>query len=361
MTSIVRRATAGRLAIAAGIVLISMFAGLPAPTPAYAQCGLPGTPPCPPPKKPTKTPTRRPRTPTPTETATPTPTDTATPTATSIPCDTNVLAATLSGNYEVPSVVTQGIGTVKLLLDVNAGTITGNWEIMLLWGSMTAAHIHNAPAGQNAGVFISFTGLPGGTGGSFATLNNAPVAKLQDALGNPPAYYVNVHTMSYPGGEIRGQLACAPAGEPVASPTPTATATPVGGPTGRGGAFPVGLELGLLGVGGVALGVGMYMRRGPSAPGGLRIGLIILGALSLLGAILVGLLAMAKAYPGLERPAVPTFDTTLLQLVLPLIGPGKTGALGRRSRRRSRGDVSKGFDVDRIAEDPALTGLGGEE
>jgi hypothetical protein len=360
MTSIVRRATAGRLAIAAGIVLISMFAGLPAPTPAYAQCGLPGTPPCPPPKKPTKTPTRRPRTPTPTETTTPTPTETFTLTATAVPCDTNVLIATLNGNSEVPSVVTQGIGTVKLLLDVNAGTITGNWEIMLLWGSMTAAHIHNAPAGQNAGVFISFIGLPGGTGGSFATLNSAPVAKLQDVLNNPPAFYVNVHTMSYPGGEIRGQLACAPAGEPVASPTAMATATPAGGPTGGGGAFPIALIAGLIGLGGVSLGLGLFGLRKSSVPGGLRIGLIILGGLSLLSAIFLWLRSVGTV-PSPVRPAVPT-DVYITLLLVPMLGLGKPGAFvfGRPSRRRS-GDVSKGFDVDRIAEDPALTGLGGEE
>jgi hypothetical protein len=173
-----------------------------------------------------------------------------------------VLAATLSGNYEVPSVVTQGMGTVKLLLDVNAGTITGNWEIMLLGGSMTAAHIHDGPAGKNAGVFVPFTGLPGSTGGSFATLNSAPVAKLQDVLNNPPAFYVNVHTMSYPGGEIRGQLACAPAGEPVASPTPTVSPTLVGAAGRLGGSSIPWLSIGLGGlIGGALILVVFGIRR----------------------------------------------------------------------------------------------------
>ena len=221
---------------------------------AYAQCGLPGTPPCPPAKPPTKTPTRRPaRTPTPSETATPTPTDTLAPTATATPaaCDTHNLTAILTGANEVPSVVTEGQGKVTLLLDVTSSSITGNWSITSLAGFITAAHIHNGPAGVNAGVFIAFTGLPPG-GGSFATVNSAPVPKLQDVLANPPGFYVNVHTNAHPGGEIRGQLACAPA-EPVASPTPKVTSTPEGGAGGGGSPLTLWLGLGVLGLGGAAL------------------------------------------------------------------------------------------------------------
>jgi hypothetical protein len=181
---------------------------------------------------------------------------------------------------------------------------------------MTAAHIHDGPAGKNAGVFVPFTGLPGSTGGSFATLNSAPVAKLQDVLNNPPAFYVNVHTMSYPGGEIRGQLACAPAGEPVASPTATVSATPVGFAGGGGGSrAPLSLELGLFGAGVVTLGLGLFSLGRPSFPGGARMALIVLGALSLLGVILLFLLGIS--YPIRGRPAVPTFDYNDIQLIVP--------------------------------------------
>jgi hypothetical protein len=143
-------------------------------------------------------------------------------------CDTNFLTSALTGFNVVPAVATQGQGIVKLLLDVNNGTITGNWQISNLSGTITAAHIHKGPAGVNAGVFIPFNGLP--LGGSFATANNAAAVKLQAVLDNPSAYYVNVHSTAYPGGEIRGQLACAPE-EPIASPTPTQTATVTATPT----------------------------------------------------------------------------------------------------------------------------------
>ena len=230
-------------------------------------CGVAGGPTCEPPPddEPADTPRPRPtRTPipptaTPSATATETPTGTPTPTATAVPCDTKVLTAILDSLNEVPSVPSGAVGSVKLLFDLNAGSITGNWEIPFA-GSITAAHIHNGPAGVNAAVFIPFSGLP--IGGSFATLNSAPVAKLQDVLNNPAAFYVNVHTQPYPRGEIRGQLVCAPASEVVASPTPTATATSVGGPVSGGGAAPW-LGLGLAGIlgGGLILGL-VAVRRG---------------------------------------------------------------------------------------------------
>ena len=225
-------------------------------------CGMAGGPTCEPPPddEPADTPRPRPtRTPipptaTPSATATETPTSTPTPTATAVPCDTNVLTAILDSLNEVPSVPSGAVGSVKLLFDLNAGSITGNWEIPFA-GSITAAHIHNGPAGVNAAVFIPFSGLP--IGGSFATLNSAPVAKLQDVLNNPAAFYVNVHTQPYPGGEIRGQLVCAPASEVVASPTPTVTSTPVGGSEGesrdQGAPLILWLGFGLLGLGGAGL------------------------------------------------------------------------------------------------------------
>ncbi|MBM2842560.1 MAG: hypothetical protein HW404_397 [Anaerolineales bacterium] len=256
MTERVRHVPMRGAITTATVLLLAVMVWLPEPSPVSAQCGLPGTPPCPPPKRPTKTPSPRPsRTPTPTPTATNTerPTLTPTPTATAVPCDTNVLTAVLDSLNEVPSVPSGAVGSVKLLFDLNAGSITGNWDIPFA-GSITAAHIHKGPAGINAGVFIPLSGLP--PGGSFATLNSALVAKLQDVLNDPAAFYVNVHTQPYPGGEIRGQLACAPA-QPIASPTPAVTSTPVGGSEGegrdQGAPLILWLGLGLLGLGGAGL------------------------------------------------------------------------------------------------------------
>ena len=67
---------------------------------------------------------------------------------------------------------------------------------------MTAAHIHTGAAGANGGIMTTLTlgtnsaGVPVGT-----TLIEAQFADL--ITGNQ---YVNVHSATNPGGELRGQL-----------------------------------------------------------------------------------------------------------------------------------------------------------
>ena len=78
---------------------------------------------------------------------------------------------------------------------------------------LTGAHIHAAPAGQNAGVLIN-TGLSVGevpvTGGAASFTKSPPVAitveQAQNMVNNPAGFYFNVHTQLNVGGAIRAQL-----------------------------------------------------------------------------------------------------------------------------------------------------------
>jgi hypothetical protein len=78
--------------------------------------------------------------------------------------------------------------------------------------SLTGAHIHNAPAGQNSGIVVS-TGialgdivLPNGSGRFDRTVTVTNLAAAQGMLNNPAGFYFNVHTTLNLGGAIRGQL-----------------------------------------------------------------------------------------------------------------------------------------------------------
>lgn len=71
-----------------------------------------------------------------------------------------------------------------------------------------AMHIHgpSGVAGLNTGVFI---GLGVNTTGGVNTLINSLTMDLNDMMqitNNPSGFYINVHTQTFPGGAVRGQL-----------------------------------------------------------------------------------------------------------------------------------------------------------
>jgi hypothetical protein len=89
--------------------------------------------------------------------------------------------------------------------------------VTLTWSGLssnvTAAHIHNAAAGQNGpvakdanGNLIAFTVPPtpnlfGSIGVETFVLSQSDVQQLEE--GN---YYINIHTTNFTEGEVRGQL-----------------------------------------------------------------------------------------------------------------------------------------------------------
>jgi CHRD domain len=145
----------------------------------------------------------------------------------------------LSGLQEVPAVLTQGSGKVKLDIDDSARTIgyTVNWE-GLEGGDVTQAHIHIGQRLANGGVAVWFCGNPSptitppagtqtcpagasGTVSGTLTAANVGVVEAQGLRANETAEqrfddlvrairtglaYANVHTQNSPGGEVRGQF-----------------------------------------------------------------------------------------------------------------------------------------------------------
>jgi hypothetical protein len=112
----------------------------------------------------------------------------------------NHFTAALDGGQEVPPTPTPGLGAASLTIQAN-----GTASIVVPFGGLvaptTAAHIHEAPAGSNGPVVVP---LVAGIGQFAATFTPTAAQLVQLRAGN---WYVNVHTTTFPGGEIRGQLA----------------------------------------------------------------------------------------------------------------------------------------------------------
>jgi hypothetical protein len=111
------------------------------------------------------------------------------------------LKGTLSGAAEVPPNPSSATGAFEGKFDTETNVLTWTVTYSGLSAPATAAHFHGpALPGQNAGVVVPFPNATSPIKGS-TTLNSGQAADLMAGK-----WYVNVHTATYPGGEIRGQV-----------------------------------------------------------------------------------------------------------------------------------------------------------
>ena len=118
-----------------------------------------------------------------------------------IVADTNAnMVALLDAAQETPPNASPGLGVGIFKLDTVANTLTYDVRFGLLGSAETAAHIHGfAAPGTPAGVLFPLAlGSP-----KIGVWNymEAQEANIQAGL-----TYVNIHTSTFPGGEIRGQI-----------------------------------------------------------------------------------------------------------------------------------------------------------
>ncbi len=104
----------------------------------------------------------------------------------------------LNGAQQSPPVKTKALGQACIVLQPD-GTLSYKVSTSGLKG--VAAHIHKGLQGQNGPVVFPLSGGPTVYQGTTKKLTKA---QLQDLLLG--RYYVNVHTATNPGGEIRAQL-----------------------------------------------------------------------------------------------------------------------------------------------------------
>jgi len=124
---------------------------------------------------------------------------------------TTYFKAVLDGAQEVPANASTANGVVIVKYDATTKNLQLTGDYQNLTTNLSASHVHSPAApGSTAGVLFSITNS-GGTSGTLkasATLTLAQEADL--VAGN---MYVNVHSTTFSGGEIRGQLTSTTAGQ----------------------------------------------------------------------------------------------------------------------------------------------------
>ena len=114
-------------------------------------------------------------------------------------------SAVMTGDFEVPQVVTDGKGLG--IFQLNHAKTSVNIKVLFrgLSSDVTGAHIHHAAAGSNGPVIFDLDLLLNGN-----TIEGTwePGANLDALLAGE--LYINVHTVNNPGGEIRGQITLSP-------------------------------------------------------------------------------------------------------------------------------------------------------
>ena len=116
---------------------------------------------------------------------------------------------TFSGSVEVPAGDTDGAGTALIRLNVAEGLVCFKLVVRGV-DALSAAHIHQAPAGQ-AGPVVVPLATPAGSGSDTSVQQSkgcvsAAASLISTIKANPAQFYVNVHNKAFPAGAVRAQL-----------------------------------------------------------------------------------------------------------------------------------------------------------
>jgi hypothetical protein len=115
------------------------------------------------------------------------------------------LIAAMDGSQEVPPADPDGTGTAQIKLDAKSSEVCWKIKVEGITLPAIAAHIHQAPRGQNGPVVVPLS--PPDANGKSKGCAIVDPALLEAIQADPAGFYVNVHTTDYPNGAIRGQLA----------------------------------------------------------------------------------------------------------------------------------------------------------
>ena len=118
-----------------------------------------------------------------------------------------MVTGTLSGLNSVPANASTASGSYTVTLDDVANSVAVSLTFTGLTTPASAAHIHCCVSTTaNGPVVLPFAGFPTTTSGSysntFAGVSLANINGIKNGLA-----YINIHNATFPGGEIRGNIA----------------------------------------------------------------------------------------------------------------------------------------------------------
>lgn len=108
--------------------------------------------------------------------------------------------AFLSAASEVPTNASKGFGLLSMVVSKNLMTVEVKAVLYGLTGAIAASHLHFGATGVNGSVNVPLTYSGNVISGTYTVTQ-----PFIDSL-SAGKIYMNVHTATYPGGEIRGQV-----------------------------------------------------------------------------------------------------------------------------------------------------------
>lgn len=112
------------------------------------------------------------------------------------------LSARLSGAQEVGGGAEGGSGSFEARLDLEAGEICYDLSVSGI-DPAQAAHIHRGAEGADGPPVITLEAPATGTSRGCVSPSEDLLRQISQS---PSEFYVNVHTVEYPAGAVRGQL-----------------------------------------------------------------------------------------------------------------------------------------------------------
>lgn len=126
------------------------------------------------------------------------------------PDQTKKVTVQMSGANEVPAVSTTGTGTAQISYDPDTKMITYQlvWQLGLASATTTNMHFHGAEDGSDLKSSPPTIGITGFSTASSGTLSGTTRAltSTEEAQLLAGKWYVNIHSSTNPGGELRGNI-----------------------------------------------------------------------------------------------------------------------------------------------------------